>query len=174
MDSFCTSSLNRCNRFVINNLRRIVATSMLVVLCGFASFSQDLISAVQAGDSAQVESLLAQGANPNQVDNLGRSPLLLASLAGRTDIAVLLINHSADVNLASLNGTTPLIAAANLGLIDLASLLVDHDASVTLQDIHHMGAYDYVMEANWNSPQANAPGVNYPAVSDLLYNILSK
>src|SRR5215469_4185627 len=51
-----------------------------------------------ASSSAVANRLLVAGANPNLVTTAGVSPLMNAALAGRTDIVQALLEHGADVN----------------------------------------------------------------------------
>ncbi len=70
--------------------------------------------AVRQGHRATVEALLAAGADVNQ-QSAGdhTSPLLMASINGQYDLAMLLVSHGADPRLASDAGNTPLYATVN-------------------------------------------------------------
>jgi ankyrin repeat protein len=74
-----------------------------------------LLLAVRQGHDEAVHALLAAGADINQVRGGDRSsPLLVAVVNGRFDLAADLLDHGADPRLAAENGVTPLYAALNV------------------------------------------------------------
>jgi ankyrin repeat protein len=85
-------------------------------------------------DQACVELLLKRGANPNQADAIGATPLMWAI----PDIAKarLLIERGANVNARSSNlGRTPLLIAAGYpGTVSLLELLLAHGADLRARD----------------------------------------
>lgn len=73
-----------------------------------------LLFAVREGHVAAVEHLLKAGANVNHVSEGDHtSPLLMATINGRFDLAKMLLGKGADVKLASDAGATPLYAVIN-------------------------------------------------------------
>jgi ankyrin repeat protein len=72
--------------------------------------------------------VLAQANLIDVVDELHRSPLLLATERGVSEIALLLLDHDADPNVASYSGLTPLHIAAYTGDHTLAKALLRHGA----------------------------------------------
>ena len=73
-----------------------------------------LLFAIREGHVAAVEQLLAAGANVNHVSEGDHtSPLLMATINGRFDMARMLLGKGADVKLASDAGATPLYAVIN-------------------------------------------------------------
>ena len=72
-----------------------------------------------------VRVLLDRGATVNLEDNLGRTPLHMASLARDAPVcmAQLLLEHGADVNAQDNNYATPLDFASHHGTPEIASLL---------------------------------------------------
>ena len=67
--------------------------------------------------------LIDHGAN-------GWTPLFLAVIENRLDVAKRLIDLGADVNAKGASGWTPLHLAGNLNSLDMAKLLIDHGADV--------------------------------------------
>jgi ankyrin repeat protein len=67
-----------------------------------------LVSSVMSGDLARATELLNHGENPDTVDSLGRTPLLLAVITHRVDLVELLLAHHADPNAADQAGEMPL------------------------------------------------------------------
>jgi len=82
------------------------------------------------------EELRYDDANPNIVDEFGRSALHFAnsSSSGIPTITILLISHGADVNLKDFDGKTPLFWAASNGHEESCRLLIDHGADFNTQD----------------------------------------
>jgi ankyrin repeat protein len=82
--------------------------------------SDSLLSNVASGDLARVGALLNEGANPEQRDGLGRTPIMLAVITHREDMVELLLTHHANPNAADHVGETPLQRAR---LDDQASIV---------------------------------------------------
>jgi len=91
-----------------------------------------LLVAVNKGEAADVRKLLEAGANPDEQDGYGWTPLRYAVRGGHMDAALALIESGADVDLASNTGRTPLMSAAGNGLSDMVEMLLkagaDHKA----------------------------------------------
>ncbi len=74
-----------------------------------------LLFAARQGNIASVTTLLKAGADIDQVSAGDHtSPLLIATINGHFDLAMLLLEHGADPTLASGAGATPLYAAINV------------------------------------------------------------
>ena len=74
-----------------------------------------LILAARSGDTDAVKTLVAAGADVNQISQGdGTSPLLIAAINGHFDLAKWLLDQGADPNAAASNGVTPLYAALNV------------------------------------------------------------
>jgi cytochrome c len=85
-----------------------------------------LHDAAKAGDVAQIELLLSQGADINQSTGLA-TPLYYAVKGEHEEAAWVLVERGADVNAPSTWGA-PLHAAASNGLTSIVILLLDHSA----------------------------------------------
>jgi ankyrin repeat protein/beta-lactamase regulating signal transducer with metallopeptidase domain len=59
------------------------------------------------GDSAKVNELLKAGANANETDNFGATPLMYAIRQGHPEIVRVLFEHGANINQFNSAGTTP-------------------------------------------------------------------
>jgi len=87
-----------------------------------------LLAHTQAGNTGAVRLLLTAGLNPNTTV-MGVSPLLVASVAGHTDITQVLLVKGADVNAKDPRlGLTALMAAASTGHTDTVKALLAADA----------------------------------------------
>jgi len=124
-----------------------------------AQLDRSLREAAAAGDSAKVEALLKQGADPNSVDSDGITPLMVSvvgdiervrgiavkgikeswqkglpkvikSMKGDPATALALLARGASVNTATRRGITALDLAALGGNPALVTLLLDHGADV--------------------------------------------
>lgn len=87
-------------------------------------------------DSKIVNFLLERGANVNAKDKIGRTPLCLALLRGRIDVANLLIEHGAEMNAQECykNGANLLYYASMGGCINFVKLLLEQGAEVNVME----------------------------------------
>ncbi|HBR27096.1 MAG TPA: quinoprotein dehydrogenase-associated putative ABC transporter substrate-binding protein [Rhizobiales bacterium] len=95
-----------------------------------ADITQELSNALIANDLDRVKFLVGKGADVNQPDNQGWTPLISAARQRHDDMINLLIELGADVNLAKSDGTTPLIAAASRDHVPSIKVLLEHGADV--------------------------------------------
>lgn len=83
-------------------LIQILLPLFIIASTAIASITQDLNSALlkaaEAGDTARVEALLAQGADLNAKNNVGDTPLSIASFRGHLEIVKILIAKGSDLN----------------------------------------------------------------------------
>jgi quinoprotein dehydrogenase-associated probable ABC transporter substrate-binding protein len=95
-----------------------------------ADITQELSNALIANDLDRVKFLVGKGADVNQPDNQGWTPLISAARQRHDDMIKLLIELGADVNLARSDGTTPLIAAASRDHVPSIKVLLEHGADI--------------------------------------------
>ena len=93
-----------------------------------------LPKAAREGDLARLRSLLNSGADPNQRDGDGNSPLIEAVAAGHASAARALLAAGANPNLTSSGGRTPLLEAAIGGRIEIARLLISAGADLNIAE----------------------------------------
>ncbi|KAG9137578.1 hypothetical protein Leryth_019769 [Lithospermum erythrorhizon] len=91
-------------------------------------------NAAYNADLQQLKSLIRAGADPNNKDYDGRSPLHLAASRGFEDIVLYLIQERVQNSTKDNFGTTPLLEAVKNGHDRVASLLVKHGASLMIDD----------------------------------------
>ncbi len=117
----------------------------LLVLAGMAAFAADVSApavdgttplhwAVDSDDAAQVDKLLAGGANPNAKDRYGFSPLYFACTNGNGAIVQKLLKAGADPNFADVGGETALMTAVRSGSLEAVRALLVAGASVKAKD----------------------------------------
>ena len=98
--------------------------------------------AAARGDTAEIETLLAAGADPNAI-TLGMSPVICASITDRVAAIRLLAGRGADVNAANAAGHTALILASARGNVLAVKALLSCGAdpnqadSVGWSPLHH-------------------------------------
>lgn len=78
--------------------------------------------------------LLDAGADPDQRDAKGQTPLAGVAFKGAVDVAALLVARGASVNAAADDGRTPLSVAAAFNRVEMARWLLAHGASAGAPD----------------------------------------
>lgn len=81
------------------------------------------------GSQSSVERSLQQGADVNEIDVYGFTPLIEAAIVNNVEIAELLINHGAEVNSPDITGRTALHWAIDNNNIQFSQLLLAHKAN---------------------------------------------
>lgn len=116
----------------------------VLVLAGFTSHPANaqtapappigLHMAVIQGNLDAVRQHIDAGTDLNQKDAFGSSPLILAAVFDKTEIAKALIEAGADLNIRNNDGGTPLHVAAFLCRTEIVRALLDHGADRLLRD----------------------------------------
>jgi ankyrin repeat protein len=94
---------------------------------------QALEASLTKGQDAEVESLLAHGADVNEKNRFGETHLQHFSKIGKDGVKFLLA-HGADVNVRDTADQTPLHIAASFNYKDVAELLLAYGADVNAKD----------------------------------------
>jgi ankyrin repeat protein len=106
----------------------------------------DIHTAVITANLEAVKQHIAAGSNLNEKDPFGgSSPLISASLFGKTDIAKLLIDAGADINFQNNDGSTALLTASFFCRPEIVKLLLDKGADKTIKNKYGATAYDTVV-----------------------------
>lgn len=93
-----------------------------------------LFTPSEVGRAANVEALLAYGANPNLLDKAKFTALHWAAQNGHTDCIRLLLKYKAQVNTSSTKKLTPLMSACIEGSVVNVQMLLAAGAKVNAQD----------------------------------------
>jgi ankyrin repeat protein len=91
-----------------------------------------LLDAAARGDATRVRKLLASGANPSEVDDLGRTALIVATIRGRYSAVKVITTLSVDLNHRDGQGRSALMWAAARGQRKILRLLLGRGASVAI------------------------------------------
>jgi ankyrin repeat protein len=103
----------------------------------------DIHTAVVTGNQEALKQHIAAGTNLNEKDPFGgSSPLISASVFGKTEEAKLLIDAGADVNFQNNDGSTALHTAAFFCRPEIVKLLLEKNADKTIKN--KFGATPYV------------------------------
>src|SRR5215472_13816413 len=92
--------------------------------------NEDLMEAVRRSDAAQVEALIAKGANVNATWRYGETPLFFACDRGFTPVVKVLLEHGAEVNIRdTFYGMTPVARAEDKDHVDIVKMLLAKGAN---------------------------------------------
>ena len=105
----------------------------------------DLHTAVLTENMEAVKQQIAAGSNLNEKDPFGgSSPLITASLFGKTEMAKTLIEAGADINFQNNDGSTALHTAAFFCRPEIVKMLLDKSADKTIRNKFGATAYESV------------------------------
>ena len=88
----------------------------------------DLYKAAEKGNLERVRLLVEQGADKDQVNDMGNTPLRLASCYGHFKVVEYLVEQGASLDKANNRGCTPLSGAAYRGHLEIARYLLEQGA----------------------------------------------
>ena len=125
---------------IINEMKfRIIVVSMLLlILVHPVSEAQErpypgeLADAVVSGDMGSIDELLLLGADPNQKDLRGTTPLLYAVKSGNFRLTERILKANADPDMIGAEGVSPLMEAVGSGRNDLVEILLHAGADPNL------------------------------------------
>lgn len=105
----------------------------------------DIHTAVVTGNLEALKQHIAAGTNLNEKDPFGgSSPLISASLFGKTEEAKVLIDAGADLNFQNNDGSTALLTAAFFCRPEIVKILLDKGADKTIKSKYGATAYESV------------------------------
>jgi uncharacterized protein len=105
----------------------------------------DIHTAVMTGNMEALKQHIAAGSNLNEKDPFGgSSPLISASLFGKTAMANLLIEAGADLNFRNNDGSTALHTAAFFCRPEIVRMLLNKGADKTIKNKYGSTAYESV------------------------------
>ncbi len=107
----------------------------------------EFMVACASGDLAKVEEMLADGADPNQVSDLGGTPLTWAVAWDREDVVECLLGFGAEVDFPVRPARTPLMHAASRGNHRIVAMLIAHGADLFRADETGLLPVDLAIDA---------------------------
>ncbi len=107
--------------------------------------SVDIHTTVASGNVEVLKQHLAAGTNINEKDPFGgSSPLISASLFGKTEIAKILIDAGAEINIQNNDGSTALHTASFFCRPEIVAMLLKKGADKTIKNNFGSTAYESV------------------------------
>lgn len=105
--------------------------AIFIIISGCAAKSP-LIQASSSGDSSTVQKLISEGANVNEPDSRGYTPLMYAIWAKKTETVKILLDKGADVNAGDDNNA--LHYAIQYAQPEIVKLLISNGADIKRKD----------------------------------------
>lgn len=133
----------------------VVLICTLLTIGHAAGYASAIHDAVTAGNIAETQRLIdSSKAVVNETNQQGMTPLHVAILNERRDLAELLLNAGAASDQKNVQGLTPLMLAAIRGHGELIDLLLDHGADGALRHPAFGGVTDIVFATECRKGQA--------------------
>lgn len=118
--------------------RKFLLLATLAFSVGASAAAGDLHSAARKGELAQVSTLLADGADPNEQDGEGATALFVAARWGRTGVVEILLENGADPLIVAKSpygsGGTAIHIASQRGHVEIVEMLLDGGVDPNLND----------------------------------------
>lgn len=145
----------------MKNLKSITSHSVLIILMitslttisceskgqdseGTEAPKVNIHEAAFFGNVNAIKAHIANKSDLNVKDAYGSSPLTIASLFDKTEVAKLLINAGADLNVTSADGSTPLHTASFFGRTEIVKMLLAKGADTSIKNSHGNTALESV------------------------------
>ena len=136
-------------------MTRTTMTNSLISIAMFAAalsadaadLNGDFLTAACSGDVAQVQQLLADGADVNVRDTSGNAAIHYAAALGFDDVAQILVDAGADIDARGRIDNTPLHMAAQENHASVAAILISHGADVNAEN--EFGGTALVFATGW-------------------------
>lgn len=125
--------------------RIILLLSFLLISCPL-NYSDNLISAVYYSEYQKIQDFVSSGANVNEKDTNGDTPLIIAARNGNAPIVKYLCDSGANVNLQNNDGWTALHYASYYGFEAVVQVLLRYNVSLETKNKEGYTALWYAME----------------------------
>ena len=121
-----------CLAFVTSILMSGVANSSAINTPLTSVYQSELKAAIYWRLNDDLKRLISEGADINEKNSQGESPLYIAAWTGNLTALEILIDAGADVNIRDIYGDTPLMAAADQGSVRIVEKLISAGANVQI------------------------------------------
>jgi len=129
-------------------MKRIITLSLLALaISAQSSPAGSLMDAIEDSQSAAAVNIISQGADVEEANRAGTTPIIRAAELGLADVVKALIEKNADVNAKSNPGYTALMLAADNGHDEVVKILLKAGADVTARSDAGMTALGYAKAA---------------------------
>jgi len=147
------------------NPKPLAVLFLLLAGAAQAGDTTALLDATYAGDAARVAALIKAGADVNEANQFGATPMSQAAQRGDTEVLRLLLKGGADPDSPNAEGETALMLVARTGNVEAAKLLVKAGAKVDARE-KWGGQTALIWAAAQNQPQMIAFLVSKGAAVD--------
>jgi ankyrin repeat protein len=125
---------------------------LLAAALAQAAETTALLDAAYQGDTGRVTALLKAGADPDEANDFGATPLSEAARRGDAEVLKLLLDAGADPRKSNAEGETVLMTVARTGNVAAAKVLVKAGAEVDARE-HWGGQTALIWAAAQNQPE---------------------
>ena len=132
----------------MNCIKKIAYVFVLLLMTTGTAWGMNIFRAAATGNIGRIEELLASGADVNQQDIFGDTPLHGAARYGHANAIRMFIEAGALVNQQDNGGRTPLHLAAMIGRADAIRMLIEAGALINQQDSYGKTAVDIATASN--------------------------
>ncbi|NGP75042.1 serine hydrolase [Balneolaceae bacterium YR4-1] len=130
---------------MMNKIIALLITAFLVPCLSYGQETEvSLHAAVLQGKNEIVRQHVEAGADLNQKDAYGSTPLIIATTFDKPEAADILIEGGADLEITNNEGSTPLHIAALFGRVEIVRMLLDGGADRLKRNNEGSTAYDIV------------------------------
>jgi ankyrin repeat protein len=124
-------------RMILRGFSMMVMITPAIFTISLSSVYSDipsLVIAVQGDSCEEIEHLIKTGANVNEKDEHGATPLIHAAIRKNEKIIEILLKNGADINARDKTGRTALLYAVAAGYDRMSEILVVNGADVNIAD----------------------------------------
>jgi len=114
-------------------MSRCAIALVLILFGSSATVAGPLHEAARVGEIDRANALIDAGADVNELDEYGETPLIRSILDGQPTVAMLLLDRGAAIDTRNRGGFTALHAAAYAGSSEIAEALIARGANINDQ-----------------------------------------
>ena len=123
----------------MKNKISVIILVLLLAACTGGTFSELQLAAAR-GQTDMVAVMLDKGADINEMNRNGKTPLMMAAANGHTETVELLLKRHAAIDAKDIDGVTALMMAASSGETNTVAALIKAGASVNVVNAYNSSA----------------------------------